>query len=187
MKIDGKCHCGEISFKAEVDAALFGICHCTDCQALTGSAFNASVTVPAAKFVLVSGNPKAYVKTAADGRKSHSMFCGNCGSRVYSYSESDSTLYRIRLGVIAQRATFTARGQIWRRSALPWVDSISSARWGSSHSAAKYISAPSESAWDARRNRDDGRIDGRMKCAVGLASSAPPCLRNNLVRPCRRR
>ena len=30
------------------------------------------------------------------------------------------------IGVIAQRATFTANRQIWRRSALPWVDSISS-------------------------------------------------------------
>ena len=125
MKINGQCHCGEISFEAEVETALFGICHCTDCQALTGSAFNASVPVPAANFVLVRGNPNTYVKTAADGRKSQSMFCGNCGSRVYSYSDSDPNIYRIRLGVIAQRATFSARGQIWRRSALPWVDSIS--------------------------------------------------------------
>jgi len=126
MKINGQCHCGEISFEAEVEAALFGICHCTDCQVLTGSAFNASVAVPAVNFVLVGGNPRTYVKVAADGRKSHSRFCGTCGSRVYSHSESDPNIYRVRLGVIAQRAAFSARGQIWRRSALPWVDSISS-------------------------------------------------------------
>jgi hypothetical protein len=39
MKIDGSCHCDRISFEAEVDPATVVICHCTDCQTLSGSAF----------------------------------------------------------------------------------------------------------------------------------------------------
>jgi hypothetical protein len=38
MKIDGRCHCGEITFEAEVDPDALNICHCTDCQTLSGSA-----------------------------------------------------------------------------------------------------------------------------------------------------
>jgi hypothetical protein len=30
MKIDGRCHCGEITFEAEVDPDALRICHCTD-------------------------------------------------------------------------------------------------------------------------------------------------------------
>jgi hypothetical protein len=41
MKIDGHCHCGEITFEAEVDPDALNICHCTDCQTLSGSAFRA--------------------------------------------------------------------------------------------------------------------------------------------------
>jgi hypothetical protein len=31
MKIDGHCHCGQITFEADVDANALTICHCTDC------------------------------------------------------------------------------------------------------------------------------------------------------------
>ena len=39
MKIDGGCHCGYIAYEAEADPAKAMICHCTDCQTLSGSAF----------------------------------------------------------------------------------------------------------------------------------------------------
>jgi hypothetical protein len=39
MKIDGRCHCGFITFEADADRADALICYCTDCQSLSGSAF----------------------------------------------------------------------------------------------------------------------------------------------------
>jgi hypothetical protein len=39
MKIDGQCHCGMVSFEATIDPARVSVCHCTDCQTLTGSPF----------------------------------------------------------------------------------------------------------------------------------------------------
>jgi hypothetical protein len=39
MKIDGRCHCGYITYEAEIDPDKTLICHCTDCQTLSGSAF----------------------------------------------------------------------------------------------------------------------------------------------------
>ena len=39
MKIDGGCHCGYITYTAEIDPETSGLCHCTDCQTLSGSAF----------------------------------------------------------------------------------------------------------------------------------------------------
>src|SRR5262245_4627881 len=38
MKVDGRCHCGYITYEAEIDPEKVMICHCTDCQTLTGSA-----------------------------------------------------------------------------------------------------------------------------------------------------
>jgi hypothetical protein len=37
MEIDGGCHCGQVSYRAEIDPDRVSICHCTDCQTLTGS------------------------------------------------------------------------------------------------------------------------------------------------------
>ena len=39
MKIDGACHCGDITYEADIDPENVVICHCTDCQTLSGSAF----------------------------------------------------------------------------------------------------------------------------------------------------
>lgn len=124
MKIDGRCHCGGISFEAEADPGAVTVCHCTDCQRLTGSAFRANVRVPAASFVLRGGPPKSYIKTADSGNKRRHAFCGDCGTPVYACAVENPESYSLRLGTITQRAAFAPRRQIWRRSALPWVDGI---------------------------------------------------------------
>ena len=43
MKVTGGCHCGHITYEAEVDPATVRVCHCTDCQKLTGTAFRAKI------------------------------------------------------------------------------------------------------------------------------------------------
>ncbi len=32
MRIDGQCHCGHVSYEAEIDPDRVSICHCTNCQ-----------------------------------------------------------------------------------------------------------------------------------------------------------
>jgi hypothetical protein len=56
MRIDGGCHCGFISFEGEADPARAQVCHCTDCQTLTGTAFRFAVPVSGESFKL-SGQP----------------------------------------------------------------------------------------------------------------------------------
>jgi hypothetical protein len=124
MKIDGRCHCGRIAFEAEVDPAALTICHCTDCQMLTGSAFRANIRAPAAHFVLRSGTPKTYVKTADSGNKRRHAFCGDCGTPIYACAPENPESYSLRVGTITQRAAFSPQRQVWRRSALPWVDRL---------------------------------------------------------------
>jgi hypothetical protein len=124
MKIDGHCHCGRITFAAEVDPAAVTICHCTDCQRLTGSAFRANVVAPAAHFVLRGDTLKSYVKTAESGNQRRHAFCGECGTPVYACAIENPQSYSLRIGTITQRAAFSPRRQIWRRSALDWVDAL---------------------------------------------------------------
>ena len=124
MKIDGRCHCGEITFEAEVDPDALHICHCTDCQTLSGSAFRANIPAPAEHFVLLSGTPKTYIKTAESGNKRLHAFCCTCGTPIYSSALENPQSYSLRAGTIRQRAEFLPRRQIWRQSALPWVDAL---------------------------------------------------------------
>ncbi len=51
MKIDGSCHCGHISYQAEIDPDKVVVCHCTDCQTMSGAAFrNGYRLVPGERF-----------------------------------------------------------------------------------------------------------------------------------------
>src|SRR5688572_1836201 len=103
MKIDGSCHCGFITYEAEIDPQKVGVCHCTDCQSLTGSAFTTSVSTDKEDFRLLSGQPKVYVKTAESGAKRAQGFCPQCGSRIYAAAEIDPQTFNLRVGTIRQR------------------------------------------------------------------------------------
>jgi hypothetical protein len=119
MKIDGGCHCGAITYEAEVDPDKVTVCHCTDCQTLSGSAFR--VVVLTDRFRLLGGEPKIYVKTGESGRKRVQSFCANCGTPIYSADAAAPEVYSIRLGTVRQRAELPPKVQIWCRSALPWT------------------------------------------------------------------
>jgi hypothetical protein len=54
--------------EAEVDPNALTICHCTDCQTLTGPAFRADIPAAAEHFVL-RGNMLSYMKTAESGNQ----------------------------------------------------------------------------------------------------------------------
>jgi hypothetical protein len=43
MDVHGHCHCGRVSFEADIDPQAVSVCHCTDCQALTGSPYRVTV------------------------------------------------------------------------------------------------------------------------------------------------
>src|SRR5687768_6763235 len=78
MKVDGSCHCGNIRYEAEVDPAKVVLCHCTDCQTLSGTAFRTVVPTSEGTFKLLAGTPKAYVKTGESGNKRVQTFCPDC-------------------------------------------------------------------------------------------------------------
>ena len=120
MRIDGQCHCGNIAYAASIDPDTVGICHCTDCQTLSGSPYRASVPAPAADFVLLRGVPKIYIKTADSGTRRAQAFCADCGTPIYAAAPSEPPTYSLRLGAIKQRAALRPRRQIWCDSALPW-------------------------------------------------------------------
>jgi hypothetical protein len=126
MKIDGACHCGFISIEGEADPEKTTICHCTDCQTGTGSAFRVSIPVPGANFRM-TGEPATYVKTTADsGNPRVQAFCPRCGSPIYSTSPGEGVQpsYMVRVGILRQRDQLAPKRQVWFRSARPWVTAM---------------------------------------------------------------
>ena len=128
MRIDGGCHCGFITFEGEADPDKAAICHCTDCQRLSGSAFRTVVPVESQSF-RIKGEPTIYLKTGDSGYKREQSFCPRCGSPIYSAPPGDGPrLLFLRVGTINQRDQFVPRLQVWARSQQRWLDDLASVR-----------------------------------------------------------
>ena len=128
MKVDGRCHCGAITYEAHVEPGTMNVCHCLDCQMLTGSAFRANISAPADRFRLLTGKPREYVKVADSGARRVHAFCETCGSPVYSCAVDNPQSYSLRVGALAQKDALGAPArQIWTKRRLPWLSRIESA------------------------------------------------------------
>src|SRR5262249_54464753 len=122
MKIDGGCHCGDITYEAEIDPERTSICHCTDCQTLSGSAFRLSVRALENTFRLTARKAAIHLKTAESGAKRAQGFCPHCGTSIYATSADDGPkIYNIRVGSVRQRDQLVPKRQIWCRSQQPWL------------------------------------------------------------------
>lgn len=126
MKVHGSCHCGDITYEAEVDPDRVSLCNCTDCHMLTGSAFRVSVQAPSASFRLLSGAPRAYIKIAESGARRRHSFCPRCGTPVHATADADDPpTYSLRVGCLREKALLAPKRRIWCRSALPWSQDVS--------------------------------------------------------------
>lgn len=128
MKVRGRCHCGEITYEAEVQPGSVNVCHCRDCQMLSGTAFRAGIPAPAERFRILTGRPREYVKVADSGARRLHAFCGTCGSPVYSSAEHNPTSYTLRLGALSERdALGPPKSEIWTQRRLAWLPQVNGA------------------------------------------------------------
>ena len=77
------CHCGNLTLVCEGEPAKISMCHCTDCQRRTGSAFSIAAFYPREK-VTVSGKKLGrWERQSVSGFPVAFHFCGRCGSSVF--------------------------------------------------------------------------------------------------------
>jgi hypothetical protein len=124
--IEGSCHCGSVHFKAAVDPEKVFVCHCTDCQTLSGSPFRVVALCGAETLKWLGEKPNKYVKTAHSGKRRVQAFCGTCGSPIYSSDDVESpAIYALRAGCIHQRDELQPKAQMWCQSTQQWLETLS--------------------------------------------------------------
>ena len=87
--------------------------------------FAPSCTLRRDQFKLLNGEPKTYVKISESGNPRTMAFCANCGTQLYGTGDGKAAeLISLRVGTCNQRADLTPVRQIWRRSAVKWLDDL---------------------------------------------------------------
>jgi len=123
--ITGSCFYKKIRYTATIDPKTVTICHCTDCQINSGTAYGVVVGVTNQEFILEAGELTYFEKIADSGARRSLAFCSTCGTRIYA-KPADEKPGRsgIRVGTVDQRESFTPKQQAWFNSALDWVADI---------------------------------------------------------------
>ena len=118
--LTGGCLCGAIRYDMAGEPVFSSQCHCRDCQRASGSAYIATMRVPAAGFRITHGTPKCYVTAADSGSEVIRAFCGNCGSPIYSQVSARPDLVGLRVTSLDDPSWFRADAHIFVKSAQPW-------------------------------------------------------------------
>jgi len=121
MKVNGACHCGEITYEAEVDPDKVIVCYCTDCQKMTGGTCHVNALVADDGFRVTAGKPAEYVKTGDNGNKRIQAFCGTCGTHLYAANVEGPKRYGVRTGAMDKRAELPPNARVYLRSQPGWV------------------------------------------------------------------
>lgn len=96
--ITGSCLCGGVRYEYRGEIEEISLCHCSQCRKAQGSAFVAVSPVDADRFRLITGAEllKEYRAVPHKAR----VFCGTCGSPLYSARDDRPGVLRLRLGTV---------------------------------------------------------------------------------------
>jgi hypothetical protein len=94
--LTGGCGCGAVRFEVTAPLVSASYCHCTRCQRRTGSAASAQARVEPGSVRIVSGAER--IRAWRPERGFEKLFCGDCGSALFSRAAGAEEPATVRLG-----------------------------------------------------------------------------------------
>jgi hypothetical protein len=119
----GGCQCGMIRYRLIAEPLMLYICHCSDCQKQSASAFGMSLRMRPRDIEFVQGQEtmRSWDTHGGDGRIKRCHFCPNCGTRLMHGSDDPEETVSIKAGSLDDTGGLRPRAHIWLKSAQPWV------------------------------------------------------------------
>jgi hypothetical protein len=114
--LTGACYCKAITYIVADEFEYALICHCTECQRATGSAFKPFGGIPVSKLTVTSGSTEI---TRLGDEQGHNAFCQRCGSLLYSLVREGQYLH-VTYGTLLVPPTRMPSAHIFARSKAPW-------------------------------------------------------------------
>ena len=96
----GGCLCGGIRFRVTGPLAAVQVCHCAQCRRAQGGPFATNIPVETQHLEFVSGEDLLRSFESSPGKER--VFCGQCGSPVFSRRASLPGVVRLRAGLLEE-------------------------------------------------------------------------------------
>ncbi|MCF8503272.1 MAG: GFA family protein, partial [Caulobacter sp.] len=119
--ISGGCLCAAVRYMCASPPVMTLVCHCTNCQKQSGSAFSVNVAVATGDLRLTAGEPTVYEDRGESGQPVYRHFCGACGSPIFSSVAAMPDLLFLKAGTLDDTSGVKPALDVWCKSAQPWV------------------------------------------------------------------
>ena len=120
LPLSGGFSCEAVRFVVNAVPLLVYVCHCSECQRASGSAFGLQMLVAAESFALARGKPKPWRRTGAAGLESTWWFCGECGGCIFAEGLQRPGIIKVRAGTLDETWWLRPIAIVSLRSAQAW-------------------------------------------------------------------
>lgn len=121
ISVPGRCRCGRVRFVLREEPIAFYLCHCTDCQAESGSAFGQTMHVRREAIDAVEGPVREHAMEGPGGQRFVLCHCANCLTVLWGGRPDVPQVVGVNAGSLEDAAGLEPYGNMWTRSARPWV------------------------------------------------------------------
>jgi hypothetical protein len=118
LPLTGGCLCGRVRFEVDEPLVEASWCHCTRCQRRTGTSASAQARVAPGSLRVVGGAELLREHRPEGG--SPKVFCGECGSALWSRSPVDPNVVSVRLGAFDRDPGIRPSYRQFVAYAAPW-------------------------------------------------------------------
>ena len=119
LPLTGGCQCGRIRYRMRADPLVFYLCHCTECQRHTSSAFGESLRFRR-EDMEVNPGLVCVSRVSESGKERQGWFCPDCGVRIWHGTDGSPEI-NIKAGTLDDTSWLVPAGHIWCRSRQPFM------------------------------------------------------------------
>lgn len=114
LPLTGGCQCGSVRYRIRSKPYVFYLCHCTECQRHTSSAFGESLRVRSSDFEM-QGEVALFTRQSESGNRREGHFCPSCGVRIV-HGTAGSEMVNVKAGTLDDTGWLVPAGHIWTAS-----------------------------------------------------------------------
>ncbi|KAB8343130.1 hypothetical protein FH972_022723 [Carpinus fangiana] len=122
---NGKCHCGQTAWAAELPENEHILCHCDTCKQLGGGAYSLNQIIPKKNLKITKGALKTYTYKGDSGKSVNCYYCPNCTTHAYHHQEAmgpDTIVIRTILLDGAKK--WKAHAEIFGKDRMDWEKEV---------------------------------------------------------------
>jgi hypothetical protein len=118
---EGHCQCGQVKYRLTGETVAFFVCHCTECQRQSASAFGMALWLRNFSKDVVAGELGLWVRTTPTDKRLLCEFCRTCGTRVFHQMSDQADTLSVKPGTLNTTLESEPVAHIWTSRAQSWV------------------------------------------------------------------